>query len=603
MTTPLKSQRFRLRRTGERPVPDATGGMGAAQGLLAAMPAAVATVSVQKRARATTRAEALPDVDDTFVEPQPAARADVHSLTDRDPPAPVRQPDRDADTMIDEAHQEPVHSADVEGSAKVAMTIDAIRAEALTARQLRMAMRVAQKHGIRATSSYEAVLMLRQRGIDPFARATMLELIDSDVGATGRDIATRAETSPAPFRGEDPSIAAQERMAKIAADREKELRRVQRDIARRRRKRLLLLGARLLAFVTFPTFIATWYFYVIATPMYATKSEFVIQQADSQSGMGALAGMLPSAGGMGLGGQNEATSVQSFLQSRGAMLRLDQEEGFKAHFTQPEIDILRRLDTDATDEAAYKLYEDVVQIGYDPTEGVVRMEVIAATPQDSERFARALISYAEEHVDMMTQRLRDSQMREARQSLEEAQLNLVDARQAAVMLQEQSSVMSGEVELTLLSQRLVALETELSQTRLSLQELRSNARPSPARVQPLVRREEALQREVDDLRATMTQSTGGETSLARIQSQLIMAEAEVQTREMMRAQAMQQLESARMEVSRQVRYLALSVEPIAPDEPTYPRKLENSIVAFLIFLGIYLFLSMTASVLREQVSG
>jgi capsular polysaccharide transport system permease protein len=101
-------------------------------------------------------------------------------------------------------------------------------------------------------------------------------------------------------------------MAKIAADREKELRRVQRDIARRRRKRLLLLGARLLAFVTFPTFIATWYFYVIATPMYATNSEFVIQQADSQSGMGGSGRNVASAGGMGLGGQNEATSVQSF---------------------------------------------------------------------------------------------------------------------------------------------------------------------------------------------------------------------------------------------------------------------------------------------------
>jgi capsular polysaccharide transport system permease protein len=603
MTTPLKSQRFRLRRTGERPAADAASGMLPAQGMLATMPPPVATVSVQKRARAATRAEVLPDPEDTFVDVTPveAPKPDPKKAAERAQVVPP--PQTAADMLADEAQQTPAHSADTEGSAQVAMTIDAIRAEGLTARQLRMAMRVAQKHGIRATSSYEAVLMLRQRGIDPFARATMLELIDVDAGGTGRDVATRAETSPAPLRGEDPSIAAQERMAKIAADREKELRRVQRDIARRRRKRLLLLGARLLAFVTFPTFIATWYFYVIATPMYATKSEFVIQQADSQSGMGALAGMLPSAGGMGLGGQNEATSVQSFLQSRGAMLRLDQEEGFKAHFSQPEIDILRRLDVTATDEAAYKLYEDVVQIGYDPTEGVVRMEVIAATPQDSERFARALIRYAEEHVDMMTQRLRDSQMREARQSLEEAQLNLVEARQAAVTLQEQSSVMSGEVELSLLSQRLISLETELSQTRLSLQELRSNARPSPARVQPLVRREEALQREIDDLRSTMTQSTGDGTSLARIQSQLIMAEAEVQTREMMRAQAMQQLESARMEVSRQVRYLALSVEPIAPDEPTYPRKLENSIVAFLIFLGIYLFMSMTASVLREQVSG
>ncbi len=600
MTTPLKSQRFRLRRTTERAAaPDPDGDMGQ-QGLLGPIAPPIAVVTVQKRAR-VNRAEFLkdqagPDAPDAMpAEPQ-------------SPPDPARAPAsgpaRDPEPDFTDEGTETAHTADLEGSAAGALTIEQIRAEGLTARQLRMAMRVAQKNGIRATTAYEAVLNLRKRGIDPFARATMLELIEADPDQMGRALAPRPETQPSLLQtGEDPAIAAAARLAKIAADREKELRRVQREIAKRRRKRLLLLGARLLAFVTLPTFLATWYFYVIATPLYATKSEFVIQQADSTSGMGALTGMLPSAAAMGLGGQSEATSVQSFLQSRGAMLRLDQEEGFKAHFSQPELDVLRRLPPDATDEAAYELYQRMVQIGYDPTEGVVRMEVIAATPADSERFARALIRYAEEHVDMMTQRLRDSQMTEARQSLEEAQQNLVAARQAAVSLQERSSVMSGEVELSLLSQRLVALETELSQTRLSLQELRSNARPSLARVLPLERREDALQREVDSLRATMTQSTGDGTSLARIQSELIMAEAEVQTREMMRAQAMQQLESARIEVSRQVRYLALSVEPIAPDEPTYPRKLENSVVAFLIFLGIYLFMSMTASVLREQVSG
>ena len=584
MTTPLKSQRFRLRRTAERPVP--TDGEGLGPGLLGPIEPPIAMVSVQKRARAN-RAQFLQDAP--LQDAEPAAPPASQDSPDAPPPAePVA----------------PEHTADIDGSPKALHTLESIRAEGLTARQLRMAMRVAQKHGIRATTAYEAVLLLRERGIDPFARATLLELVENAPDQTGRALAPLGETLPGLPAGEDPAIAAAQRMAKIAADREKELRRVQREIAKRRRKRLLLLGARLLAFVTLPTFIATWYFYIIATPMYATNSEFVIQQADSATGMsGALGGVLPSAAAMGLGGQNEATSVQSFLQSRGAMLRLDQEEGFKAHFSQPEIDVLRRLSPDATDEAAYELFQRMVQIGYDPTEGVVRMEVIAATPDDSERFARALIRYAEEHVDMMTQRLRDSQMREARQSLEEAQQNLVIARQAAVDLQEQSSVMSGEVELSLLSQQLAALEAELTQTRLSLQELRSNARPSLARLQPLERREQALQGEVDALRASMTQNSGTGTSLARIQSQLIMAEAEVQTREMMRAQAMQQLESARMEVSRQVRYLALSVEPIAPDEPTYPRKLENSIVAFLIFLGIYLFMSMTASVLREQVSG
>ncbi|MFN4057430.1 MAG: capsule biosynthesis protein [Roseinatronobacter sp.] len=592
--TPLKSQRFRLRRTTERPVTsvDDADGHGMLGGVVAP---SVAMVSVQKRAR-VNRAHFLQDP----VEPEPHLASPVEQALHPNP-EPATAPEPSPEFLPDPAP--PAHAADVEGSVGAMRSVDAIRAEGLTARQLRMAMRVAQKHGIRATTAYEAVLLLRQRGIDPFARATMLELVETDPDQAGTALAPRPETAPALPLGEDPAVAASARMAKIAADREKELRRVQREIAKRRRKRLLLLGARLLAFVTLPTFIATWYFYVIATPLYATKSEFVIQQADSTSGMGALGGMLPSAAAMGMGGQSEATSVQSFLQSRGAMLRLDQEEAFKAHFSQPDIDILRRLAPDATDEAAFKLYQRMVLIGYDPTEGVVRLEVIAATPQDSERFARALIRYAEEHVDMMTQRLRDSQMREARQSLEEAQENLVAARQAAVALQERSSVMSGEVELSLLSQRLGALETELTQTRLSLQELRSNARPNPARLQPLLRREEALQREIDGLRASMTQNSGDGTSLARIQSQLIMVEAEVQTREMMRAQAMQQLESARMEVSRQVRYLALSVEPIAPDEPTYPRKLENSAVAFLVFLGLYLFLSMTASVLREQVSG
>lgn len=620
MATPVKSQRFRLRRTAQSATLSAVAGEDPSHENTSAQvqrPAhAIATISVQKRPRAAPRTTA-PDMiehektDDTMHPPladsttsdqdetsAPPTKEDATDVADTSPPSPAPPASASASASASE------HSADVEGAADVTLTIDAIRSEGLTARQLRMAMRVAQKHGIRATSAYEAVLILRQRGIDPFARATMLDLLnDGGEKSTSRELALRGETAPAQVAN-DPLNAAQSRMAKIAADRERELGKVRRDIAKRRRKRMLLLGARLLAFVTLPTFIVTWYFYVIATPMYAAQSEFVIQQADSQSGMGALSGVLPSAGGMGMGGgQSEATSVQSFLQSRGAMLRLDAEEGFKDHFRAPHIDILRRLADDSTDEAAYKLYQRHVQIGYDPTEGVVRMEVIAASPEDSERFARALISYAEEHVDMMTQRLRDSQMREARASLEEAQEKLIEARQAAIELQERSSIISGEVELSLLSQRIVALETELTQTRLSVQEMRSNARPSAARLQPLERREEALRAEIETLRNSMTQGSSEGGSLARIQSELIMSEAEVQTREMMRAQAMQQLESARMEVSRQVRYLALSVEPIAPDEATYPRKLENSIVAFLIFLGVYLLASMTASVLREQVSG
>ncbi len=52
-------------------------------------------------------------------------------------------------------------------------TIEEIKAEGLTGRQLRMARRVAQKQGLSPTSDYDAVKMLRERGVDPFKRSNM----------------------------------------------------------------------------------------------------------------------------------------------------------------------------------------------------------------------------------------------------------------------------------------------------------------------------------------------------------------------------------------------------------------------------------------------
>jgi capsular polysaccharide transport system permease protein len=83
---------------------------------------------------------------------------------------------------------------------------------------------------------------------------------------------------------------------------------------------------------------------------------------------------------------------------------------------------------------------------------------------------------------------------------------------------------------------------------------------------------------------------------------LRLAETDLATRQLFMQAALQSLETARIEAGKQVRYLALGVRPVAPDRPTYPRKFESTLLAFLVFAGIYLMISLTASILREQVS-
>ncbi len=478
----------------------------------------------------------------------------------------------------------------------------AIRKEGLTGRQLRMARRLAQKHGLPATSDYDAVRLLRRAGIDPFHRANMLELVSADGKATGADgsgaqdgVVNLPQTIQ-PKKQQLPSTQVMD-----AAERARSVMEIQHDIARRRRRKLVLLFTRLAFFVFLPTILAGYYFYVIATPMYATKSEFVIQKADvGQSSLGSLFA------GSGLATSQDSVTVQSYLSSRDAMLRLDAELGFKAHFSNPQIDPIQRLEANPTNEQAYKLYKRNVKIGFDPTEGIIKMEVVAASPEASAAFSEALIRYAEERVDNLTTRLREDQMAGAVASYREAEERRAAAQSEVLRLQEELGVFDAASDATAVMSQVTNFETQLAQKQLQLQQLLDNARPNQARVEGVrgdIRRLEAL---IADLRSKLTESGGTTTngeSLAQISGQLLLAQSDLETRTVLLQQALQQLEAARIEANKQTRYLEMGVHPVAPDQPTYPRAFENTILAFLVFSGIYLMLSLTASILREQVSG
>ena len=468
--------------------------------------------------------------------------------------------------------------------------IAAIRQEGLTGRQLRMARRVAHKHGLPATSDYDAVRLLRRAGIDPFQRATMLELVSAEGQGGGKSsqLPQVVDTKPQlPSR----QVMDPETRARSILD-------IQRDIARRRRRKLLLLMTRLTFFVALPTLLAGYYYYKVATPMYATKSEFVIQKADAAGG-GGLSSLFS---GSGLATSQDSITVQSYLTSRDAMLRLDREVGFKAHFQNPEIDPIQRLPANASNEEAYSLYKRNVKIGYDPTEGIIKMEVIAADPATSARYSEALISYAEERVDHLTQRKREDQMQGARQSYADAEAKMLAAQAEVQRLQEDMGVLDAGSEGAAIMGQINSFEVQLLDKQLQLAQLQANPQPNQARVEGVKGDISRLQQVISDLRSKLTKSSTGNDSVAEIQGKLAVAQTNLETRVLLMQQALQQLETARIEANKQTRYLELGVRPVAPDEPTYPRAFENTVLAFLIFAGLYLMISLTASILREQIS-
>ncbi len=549
---------------------------------------------------------------------KPEDRPDAAGAKPPSPPDPATRAE-DPDPVTSSASAEPAPEATpapvrkATTPAEIAAVNAAIATEGLTSRQLRRAVLIAQKNRLEPTSEFDAVRLLREAGVDPFSRASILRVVTSDPepdpvvapdpdalsepGPTGRELARLpGDSVQLPKKIKPAQLPSTEQRAEV--NQAAEILRMQQDIVRRRRRRLALLAARLFAFVFLPTFLAGWYFYRVATPMYSVRSEFVIQQAGPAAG-GQLGGLLS---GTTFATSQDSIAVQGYLQSREAMGRLDADLGFRAHFQDKAIDPLQRMDDGATLEAAYRVYRKFLKISFDTTEGIIRMDVMAADPKIAAEWSKQLITYAEEQVDHLTSRLRSDQMRDAQERYDLAQTKLTESQRNLIELQEKFKIISSETEVGLIVGQISGLENQITSERLALAQMESNAEPNQARMEPIKRRVATLEAEVADLRSRLTEDTASATSLAEIQGELLVAQSNLNTRQMMMAQALQSMENSRVEANRQVRYLSLSVSPIPPDEPTYPRAFESTLVTMLILFGIYLMVSMTAAILREQVS-
>ncbi|WP_340237897.1 capsule biosynthesis protein [Sulfitobacter pontiacus] len=568
MTTKPKARKFRIKRATPAAAPKGTDAVER-DAPAAAPPKPQAPDA--PRAAAASRGEA----------PRAAAPSQAAAASAARPPSPS------------DARSGEVSSAtEVSGE----QDIDAIRREGLTGRQLRMARRVAQKHGLAPTSDFDAVRLLRAEGIDPFQRSNMLELVvPQDKQSTGTALQKGRiqlpQTVPAGGRNlPSTDVNPMERRMREISD-------IQRDITRRRRRKMALLMVRLAFFVGLPTIMGGYYFYNIATPMYATDSQFLIIQNEGTGGLGPLGGLLPTQ----FANSADSIATQSYLQSKDAMLRLDRDVGFMKHFSDPAIDPIQRMNPDASNEEAYKYYKDNVKIGYDPTEGMIRMEVIAADPEVAKDFSEHLLQYAEERVNALSQQKREDGMRDAREAFEQTVAKRRAAQEALIKLQVDNGVDPQAVIASIRGQ-ITNYETLLLEKELELAALLDNPRPNRAKVDGAQGDVRRLSAQLDKLNERMNSATEGTNSLAQQAVSLQLAQADLAAADAALQASQTQMEQARTEASRQVRYLTVAVRPVASQAPSYPRKFENTILTFLIFAGIYLMLSLTSSILKEQVT-
>ena len=338
-----------------------------------------------------------------------------------------------------------------------------------------------------------------------------------------------------------------------------------RAIRSSRARRLML---RLAMFAGVPTLLAALYYGFLASDQYQSISVVTIEAADDKfsGNVGVLFGALPSSGTA-----RDVLLVRDYIESRDMLAHLVAEHGWLEHMTDPHIDWWSRLSADASSEDIYEDYLERIQVVHDTSSNTLSLAVRAYSARKASAFAQAILAASEEMVNEMADRVRMDRMRFAQGELDKAEQRYAKAAEALLALQDQGVEIDPAGSASVLMGVRAELEAELAKARAELDTVRAVMRPDAPKVRALQQRVQSLRRQVDAQRRRLVDKTdddGLNQQIARFEPAMMEKEFAQQAL----ASAAKALELARVDASRQHRYMVTISSPSQPDEPTHPRR-------------------------------
>jgi capsular polysaccharide transport system permease protein len=351
------------------------------------------------------------------------------------------------------------------------------------------------------------------------------------------------------------------------------------------RRRLLLVSFVLCVLV--PSFFGGLYFAFVASDRYVSGAGFAIRGIDANGGtelLGAMAGLASS-------GTTTSDSyiVLKYMKSRDLVESVDRDVSLRKVYAREDADLLSRLNPALEIERIVQYWDGRVDVAFDGVSGIVSFEVEAFTPEDAQAVAVSVLSHTQALTNELSRQARKDTVSFAESEAQRAEQRLADALAALRIFRDRQNAIdpagTARIELDLVG----GLQRQLAEVEARIAALDDAVDSRSPSLRNLNRQAEALRTQIQERRRAIgiADPAGGrtETALTGQLAEYEALEVERSFAQQAYASALSSLETARVDASRQQRYLAVYTAPALPQYPLYPRRILNGV---LIFLGLAL---------------
>lgn len=302
----------------------------------------------------------------------------------------------------------------------------------------------------------------------------------------------------------------------------------------------------------------------------------------------------------GSGSANTADMLllRDYLLSMDMLQLLVEEADFRKHYSQHGDFFSRLGDSNVSLEKLHDYYLKRVSVELDDYAGLLRIDVEAFTPKESQKISQLLLSEGERHMNDMGRRLAEEQVQFLESQVDSLKKDFNSTRQALLDYQNENGLVSPTNTVENINTVVATLEGQLAVMKARKTALSSYQSSRSAEMMRVNSEIDALNQQIDQERKRVARQAGN--ALNTVSSEYQTLQLEAQFAQDSYSGALSALQNTRIEAARKLKQVSILQSPTLPQYPEEPERLYNISVFTVIALFITLIVNMLILIIKDH---
>ncbi|MDR1614868.1 MAG: capsule biosynthesis protein [Campylobacteraceae bacterium] len=335
--------------------------------------------------------------------------------------------------------------------------------------------------------------------------------------------------------------------------------------------------------VVIPFMLALFYYLFFAADRYVSESIVSIRQAKDSSSIGtggfaALVGISPSS-------KEDTLYLREYIHSLDMLKTLEKEINLREIYEAEKLDFLYRFYGFLPQEDFLEYYKNRVAIVYDDMSGLLKISVEAFQPEYAQNLSMLILKNSEIFVNELSHAMSRKQLEFAEEELKKSESRFSAAKEALLNFQNTYGIFNPIEQAQSQANLALEFEAELAKKEAELTALSSYMQNSAPQVVALKHEITALKIQIQKEQNRVAKKSNNASNILASEYQTLSIEANFA--EELYKLSLQAVEQARIESTKQMKYLSVVQTPSMPQSAKYPRKIYNLITQLAVLFLLY----------------